>query len=106
MKSKSKRSTPPRQPAKGKRYTKEKKEQVVTFARAHGVTAAAEHFEVSPPTLYRWLGPDKEKAHVEQAPTPAVSVSPARTSRSDNHKAVVNLLTIAVDLLTARSQQA
>ncbi len=103
---KRKQSTPAPQPAKGKRYSKEKIEQVVTFARTHGVTAAAKHFEVSPPTLYRWLGQAKAPAPVEQAPAPVVSVGPARTSRSDNHKAVVNLLTIAVDLLMARPQQA
>ena len=103
---KRKQSTPAPQPAKGKRYTKEKIEQVVTFARTHGVTAAAKHFEVAPPTLYRWLGRAKEQAPVDHAPTPVVSVSPVRTGRNDNHKAVVNLLTVAVDLLTARSQQA
>ncbi|MFN9455043.1 MAG: hypothetical protein ACK6CY_13350 [Gemmatimonadota bacterium] len=103
---KRKQSTPAPQPAKGKRYTKEEIQQVVTFARTHGVTAAAKHFEMSPPTLYRWLGQAKAPAPVEQAPAPAFSVGPARTSRSDNHKAVVNLLTIAVDLPTARTHQA
>ena len=79
----------------------------MTFARTHGVTAAAaKHFELAPPTLYRWLGRAKEQAPVENAPTPIVSVSPARSSRSNDLKAVVNLLTVAVDLLTARSQQA